>query len=408
MKKNLRIFERPYPRVAIHPDSIKHTQKGHPWIISDSFTKKFPKPNLFLIGVNPKTKDETLLFINDWRHPKIKGRVWSHQAPFVEKVKNFQQDFGKRLEEALEKRLNDKIHEERENFYWVFGEGDLIPGLFIQFLGPLVLIQSYATFWFPMEFLVVSHVERLLEKYFPERDFSIMIQERFPGARSDFKHVTKSNKIPSEFVLNEFGINYEIHPYEHHDPGIYTDASSIRKKLLPYYEESKNILNLYSYTGAFSLYGLSKGKDVVSVDLSQKYIDWLERNISLNEFSANHQSMAMNCEMALKKLAKEDKKFDFVICDPPSSSSDGKKTSQALKKYEELVPMILDLLESKGHAALFLNTHSVSKKKFQNKILELIKGKGKITNEFKLGEDCPTLRGFQEGNYLKVLIVKKN
>ena len=206
----------------------------------------------------------------------------------------------------------------------------------------------------------------------------------------------------------EFGINYEVRPFDGNDPGIYTDAASVRKKMQTYFEESSKMLNLYAYTGAFSLQGLFYDNEVTSVDLSSKYMSWLEKNITLNDFKSEHHSMVMGAEQALKKLIKEKFLFDLIVCDPPSSSTDGKKTTQALKKYEDLLPLILNSLNNNGHAALFLNTHSVSKKKFQEKILELIKGKAKIVNEFKLGDDCPTLKGFPEGNYLKVLIIKKS
>ncbi|MBT7611102.1 MAG: hypothetical protein HN576_15180 [Bacteriovoracaceae bacterium] len=408
MKKNPRLFERPFPRVDIHPDSIKHTKNGHPWIILDSFTKTFPKTNLFLIGIHPKTKEEIVLFINDWRHPKIKGRVWSHQKPFVEKIKNFEYDLGSRLENALERRIIDKISEERDNFYWIFGEADHIPGLFIQFMGEVVLIQTFSSFWFPLQFAVTKHVQRLLEKHFPSNDYKVLLQERFPGCKPEIKKISKKISSTINCNVTEFGIKYEVKPFDGNDPGIYTDAASIRKKMRPYFENSNSMLNLYSYTGAFSLQGLFHNGHVTSVDLSSKYMDWLKRNILLNHFTSTHRSMVMSSEQALKKLNREQVKFDLIVCDPPSSSSDGKKTTQALKKYEDLIPLILESLEDKGHAALFLNTHSVSKKKYQDKILQLIKGQAKIVNEFKLGEDCPTIKGFPEGNYLKALIIRKS
>ncbi len=407
MKKNLRLFERPYPRVEIHQDSIKHTRKGHPWIIADSYTQKFPRHNLFLIGVHPKTQEEIILFINDWRHPKIKGRVWAHQEPFVEKIKDFQVELGARLESALAKRLDKEIPSERDNFYWTFGEADLVPGLFIQFLGEVCLIQTFSSYWFPLEFVIVNHVERLLKNYFPNKCFSILIQERFPDCRSEMKKISNKEKLNHEMIISEFGIQYEIRLFEGQDPGIYTDAASVRKKLLPYYQDAKTILNLYSYTGAFSLQGLKYNKQVTSVDLSAKYMNWLEKNIELNQFQGEHQSLVMSTEKALRKLKKQEKSFDMIICDPPSSSSNGNKITPAIKEYDHLIPLIIELLSKEGHGILFLNTHSISKKKFQEKVLLLIKDKARIVKEFKLGEDCPTLKGFPEGNYLKTLIIQK-
>ena len=328
MRKNLRLFERPYPRVPLHQDSIKHVKKGHPWILSDKFTAKFPKHNLFLIGTSPSTKEECVLFIHDWRHPKIKGRVWSHQAPYVEKVKNFQEELGSRLEAALIRREELKLKQERDNYYWAFGEADLLPGLFIQFLGNIIHIQTYCSFWFPLEFVIIGQVSRLLKNYFPDRDFEILLQERFPGCKPAVKRMTNFKDIKETVSITEFGIKYEIFPFKGLDFGLYTDAASIRKKLSPLMDQSKSLLNLFSYTGAFSLLGLSKGLDVFSVDLSTKYMDRLKNNIKLNNFSSHHTSMVMSAEQALKKLKRDEKEFDFIICDPPSSSSDGRKITR--------------------------------------------------------------------------------
>ena len=167
-------------------------------------------------------------------------------------------------------------------------------------------------------------------------------------------------------------------------------------------------------TGAFSLFALKHGaRDVVSVDLSDKYMKWLEQNLSLNpEFKlGHHQSITKPVHKAIKGLQKEERTFDFLICDPPSASTDGKKTSSSFQNYVEFLPGFVKLVNQGGFLLLFLNTHQTGLQKFRNHIKKILE-KNQLSDQvreqrtFGLGEDCPTLRGFQEGNYIKGILLQ--
>jgi 23S rRNA (cytosine1962-C5)-methyltransferase len=190
--------------------------------------------------------------------------------------------------------------------------------------------------------------------------------------------------------------------------------SANRKHVKPYMLAGKSLLNLYSYTGAFSLFALkNKIPKVVSVDLSAKYLDWLEENISLNKEidPTHHISMCMPTEKALLKLIHDQENFDTIICDPPSSSSDGQSTTNALKSYEKILPLMLDLLSAEGKLIVFLNTHAISWNKFEEKLKFIIdasiyKNKAMVGKRFKLSEDCLPQKGFHEGDYLKGFLIE--
>ena len=214
-----------------------------------------------------------------------------------------------------------------------------------------------------------------------------------------------------EFTCKEFGIDYCLSLGRSYDIGIYTDMSSIRDKMGDYLTEGSTLLNLFSYTGAFSTFALSRNlKEVVSVDLSQNYLDTLEKNIKLNNLtSQNHFSVKSSVEDYLDRALKEKKTFDHIICDPPSSSSDGKKTSNALKSYEQILPKMAKLCNSNGYIYVFLNTHKVTWKKFDNEITKITKPLGlERIKRLAPTEDFRKKVGFIEGDYLKGILLKKN
>jgi 23S rRNA (cytosine1962-C5)-methyltransferase len=400
-------------RVNLHPASIKYLKLGHPWITEDSFTKRFPKDQFFLIGKEDKSSKEVALLLNDPEHKNVKARLWSLNPDDWRTSVDFLEALKNRIENALEKREKLNLLSERENFYLINAESDLLPGLIVLLLKNQLFIQYYALFWkkVEVEMLAILHAE--FKKIFPQ----IPIEDTWIQERNfdQTKHVRslKGNKN-IEFILNEFNTKYKIRLNDHYDFGIYTDMSANRKTIKPYLLAGKSLLNLYSYTGAFSLFALkNKIPRVVSVDLSSKYLDWLGENIALNNDidASHHTSMCMPTEKALLKLIHDEQTFDTIVCDPPSASSDGQSTSSALKSYEKILPLMLDLLSAEGKLIVFLNTHAISWNKFEEKLKFIIdasvyKNKAILGKRFKLTEDCLPQKGFHEGDYLKGFLIE--
>lgn len=413
MQANIKMNNEQLPRVQLHPSSIREIQKGHPWITKDSFTERFPQDKLFL------TSDKCL-FLHDPRHKSVKGRVWSTQGNFKEQCDGFEAELGKRLKRAFEKRIQNKdLITSRENYYLVFGEGDFIPGLFIQKLGSHLFVQQHAFFWNSLRTQLCKGLQKSLSEFFPKENFTVWFQQRGDPRNERASAIDirtgATLKVRGDLVLKEFDIKYNLFLNEYYDIGIYTDMASIRNIIRPELNQTHSLLNLYAYTGAFSLFALKNGVDeVYSVDLSSAYMKKLEENIDTNADlrKEKHVGLTMAVDDAITKLEKEKHYFDFIICDPPSSSSDGEKTSSALKKYESLLPKLCSLLSGKGQMILFLNTQSVLTKKFQTKIQEILQTQNldkqfKIVKMLALGEDCPVLKGHHEGNYLKGIWIKR-
>jgi 23S rRNA (cytosine1962-C5)-methyltransferase len=109
-------------------------------------------------------------------------------------------------------------------------------------------------------------------------------------------------------------------------------------------------------------------------------------------------------------LKANNKSFDFIICDPPSSSSDGEKRTSAVKAYKDLLEKMNKLLKPSGKLVIFLNTHQVGQEKFDRILkdyLSELKLNYKMITRLQLAQDCPTLKGFPEGSYLKGIVLEK-
>ncbi len=399
------------PECLIHPVSAKLIRSGHPWITADQFSTRFPRHSEFVIATDERKRPMALL-IHDPYHKNVKARVWSTKFPFDREAQHFTASIQARIDLAMEKRLTQSELKERENYYLVFGEADQLPGLFILRLNDRILIQFFTSFWSRYK----SIIQTTVQEVFPEiKDENIWFQQR--GETRELQKLpvnAEDAQRRDEFHLQEFGLQYLIRLGSSYDHGLYTDMSSIRHLLKKIIFPQSCVLNLFSYTGAFSLWSMKLGAEkVVSVDLSPKYIEWLQQNLGLNPElnSTQHEALTMSADEALDSLNAREQSFDLIICDPPSSSSDGEKRTSAVKSYRELIFKMDRLLKPGGKMILFLNTHQVTSQKFDRVIqdyLNELKLNYKFSTRLSLGQDCPTLKGFPEGSYLKGLVLDKS
>ncbi|MCB9062776.1 MAG: class I SAM-dependent methyltransferase [Halobacteriovoraceae bacterium] len=393
MKTDLRYQE----NTLLHPMSYKALKNGHYWITKDSFSDKFDRTCDLLWTTDKNKAPMTLL--HDPEHPKVKARLWkkgAHQRP-----RELISELLNRLKESINRNL--RFCSSRDNVYLVFGEKDFLPGLNILKLKDHILIQSNCFFWNKQRPLLELNIKKALKENrikFSKIHFQIREHEK----RESF---SSNDQQKTEFVIKEFDIFYKVKLSQFYDIGIYTDMASIRMQLDPYLENCSSLLNLYSYTGAFSLYALKKGvKEVVSVDLSSKYMNWLEDNLALNkDLEGTHTSIILDTNKALELLKSEKKSFDFVVCDPPSFSSNGKNSAQAFRQYPETLLKVGDILTKNGKVLCVLNTHHIPMKKFRNMVEET--KIFKIIKSLKPSQDCTPVKNISESQYLKVLLIEK-
>lgn len=400
------------PLYDVHPVTVKMLKKGHPWILKDKFTEKFHPRERFIVARDRKRP--LALMIHDPLHERVKARLWSSRGDFSGQIKNFRRDLAQRIQTAVTKRKQKKILNERQNFYLIFGEADNLPGVHVQYLAGEILVQFYSFFWENYEEYFIDQLLKSARSSIGENITKANFWTQRRAAGNSSKQKAKSLDPNCSFrtvEVEEYGVKYSVQLGKRYDCGLYTDMASVRGYLKPEFEKAQKVLNLYSYTGAFSLFALKNSAEkVVSVDLSEEYLGMLKENLDLNEdlASEKHASMAMSCKEALDQLEKDKAGFDLIISDPPSASSDGNKRSNALQDYEKELPKMSRLLNDQGKICVFLNTRRVTRGKFESKIKEIIERNNlglKVEKRLSLAGDCPGIKGFPEGSYLKGLVL---
>jgi 23S rRNA (cytosine1962-C5)-methyltransferase len=397
----------------IHPITERLIKKGHPWITKDQHTEKFGT-NEHVILVKDSKENVLAYCLNDPKHDLIKARVWkSHNTVKTFSEHDFHVEVKDRINGAVQRRV--KMDLKRDNTYLIFGEADLLPGLFLQKLAGKYILQYYSFFWKFYQKELFEFLLAELKETFPDfQDSDMWIQsrsEKYDGQKRAYQMINEKGR--EEFNVTEYDIKYKVVLGAAYDHGIYTDMASVRPKLksILQKESTKSVLNMFAYTGAFSLYALKNSNaDVYSVDLSGEYLDWLNENIKLNEFDeSRHTTIKKDSKRAVNQFIKADKKFDLIICDPPSSFSDGKKRISSLQYYERYLTDMRSILNDGGRMVVFVNTHRLPREKVKSNLMKFIKKQNlnlQIEKDLGLGEDCPRLKNFPEGDYLKGFILK--
>jgi 23S rRNA (cytosine1962-C5)-methyltransferase len=241
------------------------------------------------------------------------------------------------------------------------GEGDGVPGIFVDRYG------DWAVSFEPRE--KRSRVRLDVYKALMEAwDLKGLYEKG--AARSGF-HPDRSpedealigDEAPSEFPVRENGMRLLCRLREGARTGVYPDQRENHVALQPLLEAG-SVLNLFSYTGAFSVWAaLCQAQSTVSVDLSKRALEWSQRNFESNGIDlARHRHVKADAFDYLGLARRKGFRFSLVILDPPSFSTSRRGLFQAKRDWPRLIEAALKVLEPGGRLALSCNTHQISKR----------------------------------------------
>jgi 23S rRNA (cytosine1962-C5)-methyltransferase len=194
--------------------------------------------------------------------------------------------------------------------------------------------------------------------------------------------------------------------------GVFLDQREVRKLIRDKYANGKRVLNTFSYTGAFSVFAASGGAShTTSVDLANRSLSKTIENFSINGIDYEAQDIIVEDVFNYFKFArKKELKFDMVVLDPPSFARSKKHTFSAAKDYKDLLKDTIAITEDNGVIVASTNCSTFDMKKFKGFIDTAFKesnGRYKLMEEFSLPEDFKTINQFKQGDYLKVVFIKK-
>ena len=195
--------------------------------------------------------------------------------------------------------------------------------------------------------------------------------------------------------------------------GIFLDQRDVRKRIRDTYAKGKTVLNTFSYTGGFSVFAAAGGATkTTSVDLANRSLSKTKEQFAVNHIDITNQDIIVEDVFKYFKYAvKKELLFDMVVLDPPSFARSKKFTFSAAKDYTNLLKEAIAITQSNGIIVASTNCSTFNMKKFKGFVDTAFKQMGSsytILEEYSLPKDFKTTEHFKEGNYLKVLFIKKN
>ncbi len=311
-----------------------------------------------------------------------------------------------RLAAALQMRSAAGIADNpRNNTYrLVHGEGDNLPGLVVDCYGPTAVMQAHS---------VGMHVCR--------EDIAKALVEVM-GTRLSNIYYKSETTLPFKAALGqengfvygqtddntavENGLKFNIDWLRGQKTGFFVDQRENRA-LLEQYACGKSVLNMFCYTGGFSVYAMRGGAELVhSVDSSAKAIELTNRNIALN-FPGDVRHEAF-CDDAFKYLDAHDQKYDLIVLDPPAFAKHRGALRNALKGYTRLNVKGLQRIKPGGLLFTFSCSQVVTKDHFRNAVFTAAAQTGRkvrILHQLHQPADHPINIYHPEGEYLKGLVL---
>lgn len=311
-----------------------------------------------------------------------------------------------RLQAALDMRLRVGIADNPQNntYRLVHGEGDNLPGLVIDCYGATAVMQAHSVgMHVCREQIGRALVEvmggRVAHVYYKSE--TTLPYKAELGQENGFIYGSTDDN-----VATENGLMFNIDWLRGQKTGFFVDQRENRS-LLERYARGKSVLNMFCYTGGFSVYAMRGGAKLVhSVDSSAKAIELTNRNVELN-FPGDGRHEAF-CGDAFKYLDANDDKYDLIVLDPPAFAKHRGALRNALKGYTRLNVKGLERIKHGGILFTFSCSQVVTKDNFRNAVFTAAAQAGRkvrILHQLHQPADHPINIYHPEGEYLKGLVL---
>ncbi len=282
-------------------------------------------------------------------------------------------------------------------------EGDGFGGFTVDLYGEFVVFSWYNPFVFQIKETILT----AFQEVFPEVRGGYE-KIRFKGMDYESAHVY-GEEAPQEFLILENGVSYQVFLNDGLMTGIFLDQHEVRGSLVEGLAAGKSLLNMFSYTAAFSVAAAMGGAvETTSVDLAKRSRELSEAHFVANGLTLDaHRFVVMDVFDYYKYAKRHDLSYDVIVLDPPSFARNKKRTFSVAKDYHRLVSEALEILNPGGTLILSTNAANVTKEKFKKQIEKGFQGrKHRYLAEYGLPGDFRWKKKEESSNYLKVFTIK--
>ncbi|MGI6243083.1 MAG: class I SAM-dependent rRNA methyltransferase [Prevotella sp.] len=389
-----------YKNIYLKRSKEKSLLRFHPWIFSGAIhhTDEGIQEGE---AVRVITSDGNFIAVGHYQIGSITVRILSFEDIDID------EDFwASRLEAALQMRLRIGIADNPQNntYRLVHGEGDNLPGLVIDCYGSTAVMQAHSVGMH----ICREQICRALIRVMGQRIANVYYKSETTlpfkadlGQEDGFIYGSTDDNIAVEN-----GLKFNIDWLRGQKTGFFVDQRENRR-LLERYAGGRSVLNMFCYTGGFSVYAMRGGAKLVhSVDSSAKAIELTNRNVELN-FPGDSRHEAF-CDDAFKYMDAHDDKYDLIVLDPPAFAKHRKALRNALKGYTRLNVKGLERIRHGGILFTFSCSQVVTKEDFRNAVFTAAAQTGRkvrILHQVHQPADHPINIYHPEGEYLKGLVL---
>ena len=389
-----------YPRITLRRGKEQSLERFHPWVFSGAVADT---PDTIEEGdiVAVYTSDGRMIGVGHYQIGSITVRILAWGDKAIDEA-----FFSDRLNEAFRMRQALGLIRDDNNAYrLVHGEGDFLPGLIVDIYGDTAVLQAHS----PGMHFMRDTIARALTAL-PEAGIANVYY------KSETTLPYKAHLDPqNEYIIGAFstnvaienGLRFNIDWLKGQKTGFFVDQRDNRA-LLEKYATGRRVLNMFCYTGGFSVYAMRGGATMVhSVDSSAKAVTLTEANVELNfPGDSRHKAIAQDAFNYLAEM--EHGAFDLIILDPPAFAKHRSALKNALTGYRRLNAAAFSKIAPGGILFTFSCSQAVSREQFRLAVFSAAAQSGRkvrILHQLTQQADHPVNIYHPEGEYLKGLIL---
>ena len=387
----------------------------HPWIFSGAIHHTegdAPLDEGDLVEV--LASDGRFLAIGHWQIGSIAVRVLTFKRQRID-----QAFWQKRLAAALDVRKTIGVADREDNdiYRLVHGEGDNLPGLVIDIYGATAVMQAHSVGMHVCRNEIAKALREVmgeeLKAIYYKSETTLPFKAQL-GQENGFLYGESSDD-----VAHENGLAFHIDWLKGQKTGFFVDQRDNRA-LVEHYAKGRKVLNMFCYTGGFSVYAMRGGAELVhSVDSSAKAVELVDANIELNfPGDQRHESFAEDAFRFMEQAPSNSSEgeemvngkwpYDLIILDPPAFAKHKDALKNALRGYTKLNAKAFEMIQPGGILFTFSCSQAVNKDQFRMAVITaaaMAKRKVRILHQLHQPADHPINIYHPEGEYLKGLVL---
>lgn len=389
-----------YKTVYLKKGKEESLKRFHPWIFSGAIHHLDEEISEGEI-VRVVTFMGDFIAIGHYQIGSIAVRVLSFQDVHIDET-FWKSHLGSAL--AMRRSIGMADNLQNNTYRLVHGEGDNLPGLIIDCYGKTAVMQAHSVGIHNNRFDICKALIKIMgdriEQVYYKSETTLPYKAEL-GQENGFIYGSTE-----EDVAIENGLKFHVDWLKGQKTGFFIDQRENRS-LLEHYAKGRSVLNMFCYTGGFSVYAMrGQAKLVHSVDSSAKAVELTNQNIALNFLQdTRHEAF---CEDAFKYLDTHNDKYDLIVLDPPAFAKHRSTLRNALKGYTRLNVKGFQQIKSGGILFTFSCSQVVTKEQFRNAVFTAAAQAGRkvrILHQLHQPADHPINIYHPEGEYLKGLVL---